>query len=73
MPAITTAPIDTPTPQLLLRPRQAAALLAISERSLWQLTAPRGPIRPVRAGRSVRYALTELQRWIDTQQEAAHE
>jgi hypothetical protein len=49
---------------LVLTPRQAAAKLQIGERSLWSLTAPRGPIRCVRAGRSVRYRLCDLEDWL---------
>jgi excisionase family DNA binding protein len=66
----TTAPTDAPTPQRLLRPREAAAVLSVSERTLWSLTWPRGPIRPVRVGRAVRYSVADLQRWIDAQQGA---
>jgi predicted DNA-binding transcriptional regulator AlpA len=54
--------------QLLLTLRQAAQALAVSERTLWGLTAPRGPIRCVKIGRSIRYAVSELQRWIADQQ-----
>jgi hypothetical protein len=68
VPTPTAAPTEIPALQPLLRSRDAAAFLAVSERSLWGWTAPRGPIRAVRVGRSVRYALTELQRWIDSQQ-----
>ena len=65
-------PTATPAPPLLLTVKEAAALLAISARTLWSLTAPRGPIRPVRVrGRSIRCAPSELQRWIDAQQEGA--
>jgi excisionase family DNA binding protein len=49
---------------LLLTPRQAAAALATSERTLWSLTQPRGPIPVVRFGRSVRYSATTLAAWI---------
>jgi predicted DNA-binding transcriptional regulator AlpA len=66
-----TAPTDPPQGKLLLTAREAAAVLSISERSLWAMTAPRGLLRPVRlgqSGRSVRYSLSELQRWIDSQQ-----
>jgi hypothetical protein len=66
-----TAPAD-PAPLLLLSPRAAAAVLSVSPRTLWALTHPRGPIRPVRIGRCVRYSVSELQRWIDAQQEAGH-
>lgn len=44
----------------LLTPRQAAERLSISERKLWGLTAPRGPVPCVRIGRSVRYRAADL-------------
>lgn len=47
--------------QILLRPREAAARLSISERQLWAHTQPRGPIPSVRIGSSVRYSATALQ------------
>ena len=55
--------------RLLLRLPQAARALAVSQRTLWGLTTPRGPIPCVRIGRSVRYAADDLQRWIDTRKE----
>jgi excisionase family DNA binding protein len=54
---------------LLLTPREAAQALATSERTLWSLTAPRGPIPVVRFGRSVRYSRDALVTWIAHQQE----
>jgi predicted DNA-binding transcriptional regulator AlpA len=59
----------TGTPTLLLTARDAAKSLAISEKNLWSLTTPRGPIPAIRVGeRSVRYSVAALQRWIDEQQ-----
>jgi len=46
--------------------RDAARMLSISERALWALTAPRGPIPCVRLGRSVRYSVAALQRYLET-------
>ena len=41
--------------------RDAAKLLAISEKTLWSMTAPRGPIPAIRVGpRSVRYLVEDL-------------
>jgi excisionase family DNA binding protein len=54
-------------PRLLLTALEAAQALRISERKLWDLTAPRGPIRVVRLGRSVRYPVDELRRWIEAE------
>jgi predicted DNA-binding transcriptional regulator AlpA len=53
---------------LALRPRDAARALGISPRTLWGLTAPRGPIPCVRVGqgkrRAVLYSVAELQAWL---------
>lgn len=55
----------SPTNQLL-RPRDAAKLLAISERMLYTLTK-RGDIAAVRMGKAVRYTQAELSAFIDKQ------
>ncbi|MCS7047344.1 MAG: helix-turn-helix domain-containing protein [Gemmataceae bacterium] len=56
---------------LALRPREAAQALGISPRTLWALTAPRGPIPCVRIGhgrrRSVLYPVDALRRWLSQQ------
>ena len=49
------APAKPDTQRILLRPREAAARLSISERQLWAHTQPRGPIPVIRIGSSVRY------------------
>jgi len=54
--------------QLLVTVTAAAAALAVSPRTLWSLTAPRGPIPAVRIGRAVRYDLNALRTWIAAQQ-----
>jgi excisionase family DNA binding protein len=55
---------ETAPDRLLLTPRQAAAALSISERTLWQLT--RGGALPcIRIGRAVRYDPRDLQDYID--------
>lgn len=51
-------------PSRLLRTREVAQYLAISERKLWELTN-RGDIPCVRVGRAVRYDPADLQRWIE--------
>jgi hypothetical protein len=58
---------DTSPAPLAVSLREAAKLLSISERSLWTLTAPRGPIPCCRIGRSVRYSVDALRRYLDTQ------
>ena len=50
---------------LLVTVREAARMLAISPRALWGITAPRGELPAVRLGRSVRYDLADLRRWIE--------
>ena len=64
---------DATNPQvrvrLLLTPRDAAAALAISERTLWSFTAPRGPIPCVRIGRAVRYPVTSLAAFAEARKE----
>ncbi|MBK8099846.1 MAG: helix-turn-helix domain-containing protein [Planctomycetes bacterium] len=57
---------SVPTRTTLLRPREAAELLAISPRLLWSLTQ-QGAVRAVRFGRTVRYDLTDLLAWIERQ------
>lgn len=53
----------------LLRPREAAELLAVSERKLWAMTHEESPGLPhVKFGRSIRYPLGELLVWINTRQ-----
>jgi predicted DNA-binding transcriptional regulator AlpA len=51
--------------RLLFSVRETCEALHISERSLWSLSTPRGPIPVVRIGRSVRYDPRDLQQWID--------
>ncbi len=58
---------STPTkPALLWTPADAAKALAISQRTLWSMTAS-GEIPHIRLGRCVRYPLGDLQRWIKEQ------
>ncbi len=53
---------------LALRPRDAAKALGISARTLWGLTAPRGPIPCLRIGhgkrQTVLYPVADLQAWL---------
>jgi hypothetical protein len=58
---------------LLIPARQAARLLSVSERTLFAMTAPRGPIVSVRIGRTdstnprVLYSVETLKAWIESQ------
>jgi excisionase family DNA binding protein len=61
---------ETTMDKLLLTPKDAAAALSISERTLWQLTKD-GTIPAVRLRRSVRYDVGALRAWLDRQQQTA--
>ena len=50
--------------KLLLTPRQAAAALQLSERTLWEL-ARRGEIKRLKINSSVRYDLKDLEAFIE--------
>lgn len=52
-------------PLLLVRPTDAAKLLAVSPRKLWELTK-QGEIKAVRDGRLVRYDVSDLREWIES-------
>jgi excisionase family DNA binding protein len=54
-------------PERLLRPREAAKRMSVSERTLWKLVTS-GQIPCVRIGRSVRYDPAALRRWINHSQ-----
>jgi excisionase family DNA binding protein len=56
-------PAAIPEHRLLVSPREAARVLAISERTLWQLTHD-GAVRCVRIGRAVRYDPRDLAEYI---------
>jgi Helix-turn-helix domain len=55
---------DTGLPPLLVDAREAAKIFAIGERRLWSLTYD-GQIPCVRIGRSVRYDVRDLTKFID--------
>lgn len=50
--------------QLLVPANEAARMLSISERLLWDMTHPRGPIPSVKAGSRVLYSVGALRQWI---------
>jgi hypothetical protein len=56
---------------LLVKPHEAARMLGISARTLWGLSAPRGPVPVVKISRSIRYDVLDLKRWIDHQKTQA--
>ena len=52
--------------QLAVSVKQAAKLLNVSERTLWSLSSPRGPIPVTRFGRAVRYEVEQIKRFLAT-------
>lgn len=56
-------PNPIPSPRLLIGPREAAAVLGISERTLWDLSA-REAVPSHRVGRLRRYSPQELDLWV---------
>lgn len=59
--------------RVALRPRDAAKVLGISPRTLWELSRPRGPIPCIRIGRGKRktvlYPVAELRAWLSRRAE----
>jgi excisionase family DNA binding protein len=55
---------------LLLNSRDAARMLAMSERALWDLMN-RGEVRAIRVGRSVRYSPADLEAFVNARIESA--
>jgi excisionase family DNA binding protein len=55
-----------PPAKLLVSSEQAAQMLSISERTLWTLTDT-SQIPVVRIGRAKRYAIKDLEAWIEQQ------
>ena len=49
----------------LMDTRAAADYLAVSPRTLWGITSPRGDLHCVRIGSAVRYRLSDLDSWIE--------
>lgn len=52
----------------LLNVREAAEVLSISQRTLHEITVPRGILPCVRIGKSIRYSPSTLEQFIRTQQ-----
>ena len=56
------------TPEkLLMSARETARMLSVCEKTLWSMSAPRGPIPVVRIGTRCLYAVKSLQAYIDAQ------
>ena len=73
MPAeLSAGPESNTEPGQLLRAREAASLLAISERKLWELYNAK-EIPCIRIGRMVRFSLTDLEHWISEHREGRYQ
>lgn|GEM_PF-1007872 len=58
--------LDCETPQMpcmALRPREAAAAIGVSERTLFTWTK-NGDVPHIRIGKTVRYPVDEIRRWM---------
>lgn len=66
---ILSAKIDPATPCLAMRPREAAAALGVSERTLWDWTQ-RGDVPHVRRNKTILYPVDALRRWLDEEASA---
>ncbi|RIK76985.1 MAG: hypothetical protein DCC67_13175 [Planctomycetota bacterium] len=55
----------SPDEKLLVPADTVATMLSISVRSLWRLLSAGRLVPPVRLGRSVRWHVAEVRRWID--------
>ncbi len=65
---------DDANAPMLLTVTEAAQLLQVSEKTLWNHTAPRGNAIPtVRFGKTLRYSRAALEAWIAKQCSAAGE
>ena len=60
---------DSYQDKVLLRPTEAARILAVSERKLWSMTFEDRLIPYVRCGRLVRYPVDSLKSWVASQVE----
>ena len=60
--------ISTTIPEkLLLSANEAAKTLSICPRTLWSMTAPRGPIVALKIGARTLYPVDALRQWINAQ------
>lgn len=58
-------------PPLALDTIQASRALSVSQRTLWSLTFPRGPIRVKKVGSRVLYPVKELERFLSEEGDVA--
>ena len=56
----------------LLTVKQTADLLGVCTRTVWNLTAPRGPLAAVRVGRALRYDPADVQAFVEQNRRGKH-
>ena len=66
-PLLVDASTTTP-PALVVDRRNAARILAVSERTVWSRTVPRGDLPCVRVGARVLYSVDTLRAWVVQQE-----
>ena len=59
----TQSPHECPLTPLAVRPAQAAQMLGISPRKLWELTH-RGEVPHAKLGRATLYRVADLEQWL---------
>lgn len=59
--------------KLLVSKGEAAHLLSISEKKLWNITCPRGPVPVVRLGSRILYSVKSLRGFVQEQEKNLQE
>jgi len=70
MPRMSIPDSNNSVPPILVDPREAARLLSISERTLWDLTYQQ-EIPSLKIGRCVRYRVADLHGWAERKTQIA--
>ena len=60
--------MKTATEKKLLSVKETAQALGISDRTLWTITAPRGPLACCKIGSRVMYSPKAIERFIEQQE-----
>ena len=64
--------MQTVTEKKLLSVKETAKALGISDRTLWTITQPRGPLACCKIGSRVMYSPRAIERFIEEQEGAAN-
>jgi excisionase family DNA binding protein len=57
--------------KLLYSARETAAMLGLSQKTVWSISTPRGTLPVVRVGSRTLYSKTDLEAWIESQRQPA--